>query len=256
MLNWLTSDNRMTTAGLKGLWEAYGSKNWLDRVKLTQDDVFAVVTSAWKACERSGIQHALELYSLSYMNTFQAHVEAGIQGADPMDFDWEELSETQRDAAEELGWEQPRWDMGGVPVTLRDENNRKLMWKDLDTLQRDSAKLLGYTEVSWDQIDKLAVMDSSAMRITVRSMAKECHVGPGSRIKDPTEFMEMTLLKVAHEGREVHQLGPADTEVHIEKIAGQKELFRDCWVKTKALWQSPQLKQDKDKKTSDQRTRS
>ena len=256
MMNWLTSSNRMTTTGLAKLWkEAYGEKAWLGRVKLTQDDVFGVITSAWKACERSAIQHALELYQLSYMSTFQAHVEAGIQGSDPMDFDWDELSETQRGAAEELGWEQPRWDMGGVPVTLRDDNNRKLMWKDLDALQRESGKLLGYVEESWDQVDKLAVMDGSAMRITIRSMARESHIGPGSKIKDPHEFMEMTLLKIAYEGRVLHQLGPADTEAHMEKVAGQKELYRDCWIKTKALWQSPQLKQDVDKSKSDGRNR-
>jgi hypothetical protein len=53
---------RMSKAVLEDMWKENKNRTWLNRVKLTRDQYFSALTKAWKACERSAIQHTLEHY--------------------------------------------------------------------------------------------------------------------------------------------------------------------------------------------------
>jgi hypothetical protein len=59
---------RMSKAVLEDMWKENKSRTWLNRVKLTRDQYFGALTKAWKACERSAIQHTLEHY-VSWLHT-------------------------------------------------------------------------------------------------------------------------------------------------------------------------------------------
>jgi hypothetical protein len=191
---------------------------------------------------------------MAYTETFRSHVEAGIQGADPSDFDWNELSEVQVGAAEQLGWDQPRWDAGGIPPVLRDADGKK-PFKDLDQMRTDAARLLGYNETTWDQADQKIVMDSTAMRATLRHLIRETQ-GVASQIKDPTESMEFELLRLAHQSRltfGAHDFGAAQNAV--AKAVAKRHLLVDCWIRTQAVWKSPELMQGQQKLRSDKMMR-
>eukprot|EP00546_Thalassionema_frauenfeldii_P015745 CAMPEP_0178912966 /NCGR_PEP_ID=MMETSP0786-20121207/10572_1 /TAXON_ID=186022 /ORGANISM="Thalassionema frauenfeldii, Strain CCMP 1798" /LENGTH=67 /DNA_ID=CAMNT_0020585639 /DNA_START=58 /DNA_END=261 /DNA_ORIENTATION=+ len=60
------------------------------------------------------------------------------------DFDWEELPDEAKEAAEALGYTEDMWDEDEEP----DEVDK--YWKELTKEQQEAAKVLGYDETSWN----------------------------------------------------------------------------------------------------------
>jgi hypothetical protein len=60
------------------------------------------------------------------------------------EYSWSELLPNVQAAAEELGFDQDRWD-NGIPVYTEE-----LEWNELSVTQRNSAETLGYSEAVWD----------------------------------------------------------------------------------------------------------
>uniref|UniRef100_A0A7S4NM07 Uncharacterized protein n=1 Tax=Guillardia theta TaxID=55529 RepID=A0A7S4NM07_GUITH len=58
---------------------------------------------------------------------------------------WNELSETELEAASKLGYDELTWDLDGkVPVD-------RLLWKDLTRSQQEAAKVLNFNQKFWDE---------------------------------------------------------------------------------------------------------
>jgi hypothetical protein len=57
---------------------------------------------------------------------------------------WIDLSDSERSAAESLGWDEQMWSRGDSPETST------VYWDQLSAVQRESGELLGYDQASWD----------------------------------------------------------------------------------------------------------
>lgn len=63
------------------------------------------------------------------------------------DYDWKELPDDVKKAAEELGYDKRKWDKDlKVPADDKD-------WKDLTQKQQQAAIKLGYTQETWECSD-------------------------------------------------------------------------------------------------------
>eukprot|EP00547_Thalassionema_nitzschioides_P002411 CAMPEP_0194200754 /NCGR_PEP_ID=MMETSP0156-20130528/1227_1 /TAXON_ID=33649 /ORGANISM="Thalassionema nitzschioides, Strain L26-B" /LENGTH=67 /DNA_ID=CAMNT_0038925801 /DNA_START=627 /DNA_END=830 /DNA_ORIENTATION=+ len=61
------------------------------------------------------------------------------------DYDWEELPDDVKEAAEKLGFTEEMWDDDDEP----DETDK--YWKELTDEQKTAAKKLGYDEETWNE---------------------------------------------------------------------------------------------------------
>jgi hypothetical protein len=64
------------------------------------------------------------------------------------DYDWDELPEEARKAAETLGYTKKLWDKNKDPEAISD-----LDWDQLTAEQKEAATVLGYNKQAWDDED-------------------------------------------------------------------------------------------------------
>eukprot|EP00429_Kryptoperidinium_foliaceum_P010257 CAMPEP_0176003382 /NCGR_PEP_ID=MMETSP0120_2-20121206/1144_1 /TAXON_ID=160619 /ORGANISM="Kryptoperidinium foliaceum, Strain CCMP 1326" /LENGTH=74 /DNA_ID=CAMNT_0017336021 /DNA_START=57 /DNA_END=281 /DNA_ORIENTATION=- len=60
------------------------------------------------------------------------------------DYDWKELPDNIKAAAEKLGYNKKLWDKDREPKEC------DVYWKELTPEQQEAAKLLGYNQEEWD----------------------------------------------------------------------------------------------------------
>jgi len=60
------------------------------------------------------------------------------------DYDWDELPEDARKAAETLGYNKKMWDKDKKPASEEKD------WEDLTPTEQAAAQVLGYDEKLWD----------------------------------------------------------------------------------------------------------
>eukprot|EP01047_Picozoa_sp_COSAG01_P006597 COSAG01_NODE_241_length_20597_cov_8.200751_8_plen_380_part_00 len=201
-------EKRISSVQLNSMWAHVESLSWTGDVVFSEDKWFEALVGAWKACELSGIEQALERYSIEYCETFKHHVAAGLQGHDSSDLDWLELSEAQRMGARTLGYDRDTWNSGRLPAVLKDEAGRKRAWNKLNQIEADAAHELDFTEESWNQADTLAVMDSTAITETIRWFTTRAHgsfsISNAKEYESAQECLEVRILLVFMRGQCFH----------------------------------------------------
>lgn len=223
-------------------------------VRLTEDALLEALVNAWKACDLSAIKQSLEQYSVSYSEAFQHHVEAGLQGSDASDFEWDELMADQKAAAKALGFSRATWNSGELPATLTDDDGKKHAWDDLQEAEIDAALELDYTKETWDQADSLTALHAAALRETMAWFAKRRQSGNIKQVKPAEggqEALEFGLLQFARTAAE--ELGDSATHQRVNRVKDlslpnedeDEDMFRDCWLQVSLQHLAHRLMQQK-----------